>query len=58
MYRIALAAAALSGLTACETIHTLSAPVQAPVVAVAAPAGVLLPPKLRHLWPQNPRLSP
>jgi hypothetical protein len=46
MYRIALAAAALSGLTACETIHTLSAPVQAPVVAVAAPAGVAAAPKV------------
>ena len=46
MYRIALAAAALSGLTACETIHNLSAPVQAPVVAVAAPAGVAAAPKV------------
>jgi len=43
MYRIALAAAALSSLTACETIHTLSAPVQAPVVAVAGPANAAAP---------------
>jgi hypothetical protein len=43
MYRIALAAAALSSLTACETIHTLSAPMQAPVVAVAAPVGAAAP---------------
>ena len=37
IYRIALAAAALSSLTACETIH------QAPVVAVAAPVGAAAP---------------
>lgn len=43
MYRIALAAAALSGLTACETIHTLSAPMQAPVVAMAAPVSAAAP---------------
>ena len=43
MYRIALAATALSCLTACETIHTLSAPMQAPVVAVAAPVGAAAP---------------
>jgi hypothetical protein len=43
MYRIALAAAALSSLTACETIHTLSAPMQAPVVAVAAPVSAAAP---------------
>jgi len=42
MYRIALAAA-LSGLTACETIHTLSAPMQAPVVAMAAPVSAAAP---------------
>ena len=42
-YRIALAAAALSGLTACETIHTLSAPMQAPVVAIAAPVSAAAP---------------
>ncbi len=40
MYRIALAAAALSGLTACETIHSLTAPNQAPVVAMAGPASL------------------
>ena len=42
-YRIALAVAALSGLTACETIHSLSAPMQAPVVATSAPAGAAAP---------------
>jgi len=42
-YRIALAAAALSGLTACETIHTLTAPMQAPVVAMAAPVSAAAP---------------
>jgi hypothetical protein len=47
IYRIALAVTALSGLTACETIHTLSAPYQAPVVAIGAPAGA-----------QAPRVSP
>jgi hypothetical protein len=43
MYRIALTAAALSGLTACETIHSLSAPMQAPVVAMAAPVSAAAP---------------
>ena len=47
IYRSALAVTALSGLTACETIHTLTAPYQAPVVAIGAPAGA-----------QAPRVSP
>jgi len=43
IYRIALAVSALSGLTACETIHSLTAPAHAPVVAIGAPAGAQAP---------------
>jgi hypothetical protein len=43
IYRIALAVSALSGLTACETIHSLTAPANAPVVAIGAPAGAQAP---------------
>ena len=43
IYRIALAVTALSGLTACETIHSLTAPANAPVVAIGTPAGAQAP---------------